>query len=73
MTTVDRLTDENIRLRATLARVQTLPDKWRQCEGEHCSRCAGELETALRSESNPTPTDSTADSTTEPSPTRPSP
>lgn len=31
-----------------LARVQALPAKWRDCEGEHCSRCASELDAALR-------------------------
>ena len=35
-------------LQAKLARVEALPAKWRDCEGEHCARCADELEAALR-------------------------
>jgi chromosome segregation ATPase len=32
----------------TIARVEALPAKWRDCEGEHCARCADDLEAALK-------------------------
>lgn len=34
--------------RAILDCVKELPAKWRECEGEHCARCARELEHVLR-------------------------